>query len=302
MNNGKIKEKIKSTEFKTLMDYAKEMHRRYFHAISAFYAYEALREAKAPNIIGKLKAEENAKIVSKYNNFFTPAQEALRIYFFLELAKMFGSSKKSLHIYKILNFIEGSMSRDELVIIKNMLNNHNAALKKLAIYRNKWLAHDDIEKPKLPSITKEEINKLFGVLAKILNSITNRLNSESWTYSHVENDVKYHTKLVIEHLQRFEPYRLKEIKGKKAYDKYDNYDAIEVPFTDAIPSDYEGVMGVPISFLDKYSPEQFEIIGMAEDNGKGFSGGIWDGKNPHCVINGENKFKRIFIKHKKVGK
>jgi len=91
----------------------------------------------------------------------------------------------------------------------------------------------------------------------------------------------------------------KEIKGKKAYDKYDNYDAIEVSFTDAIPSDYDGVMGVPISFLDKYNPEQFEIIGMAEDNGKGFSGGIWDGKNPHCVINGENKFKRIFIKHRK---
>jgi len=90
----------------------------------------------------------------------------------------------------------------------------------------------------------------------------------------------------------------KEIKGKKAYEKYDNYDAIEVSFTDAIPSDYDGVMGVPISFLDKYCPEQFEIIGMAEDNGKGMSGGIWDGKNPHCVVNGQNKFKRIFIKNK----
>ncbi|MCC7543695.1 adenine-specific methyltransferase EcoRI family protein [bacterium] len=54
----------------------------------------------------------------------------------------------------------------------------------------------------------------------------------------------------------------KEIKGKKAYEKYDNYDAIEVPFTDSIPDDYDGVMGVPISFLDKYSPEQFEIVGL----------------------------------------
>ena len=43
-------------------------------------------------------------------------------------------------------------------------------------------------------------------------------------------------------------------------DHYDNYDAIEVPYTDAIPSDYNGVMGVPITFLDKYCPEQFEII------------------------------------------
>ena len=81
----------------------------------------------------------------------------------------------------------------------------------------------------------------------------------------------------IEHGRRHEPLPLmtmadnlrfskhKELKGKTAYDRYDNYDAIEVPFTDAIPSDYDGVMGVPISFLDKYCPEQFEILGMCEN-------------------------------------
>lgn len=57
----------------------------------------------------------------------------------------------------------------------------------------------------------------------------------------------------------------KEIKGKSSYEKYTNYDAIEVPFTDAIPSDYDGLMGVPISFLSKYSPEQFQIVGMCEN-------------------------------------
>ena len=55
----------------------------------------------------------------------------------------------------------------------------------------------------------------------------------------------------------------KEIK-ECGYLHYDNYDAIEVPYTDAIPSDYSGVMGVPISFLDKYCPEQFEIIGITK--------------------------------------
>ena len=78
----------------------------------------------------------------------------------------------------------------------------------------------------------------------------------------------------IEHGRRHQPLNLmtmadnlryskhKELRGKAAYDHYDNYDAIEVPFTDAIPSDYDGVMGVPISFLDKYCPEQFEILGI----------------------------------------
>jgi hypothetical protein len=57
--------------------------------------------------------------------------------------------------------------------------------------------------------------------------------------------------------------RHKEVKDI-GYQKYDNYDAIEVPFTDSIPSDYEGIMGVPISFLDKYNPDQFEILGTSQ--------------------------------------
>jgi hypothetical protein len=57
--------------------------------------------------------------------------------------------------------------------------------------------------------------------------------------------------------------RHKEIRGK-GYERYDNFDAIEVPFTDAIPGDYGGMMGVPISFLDKHCPEQFEILGITQ--------------------------------------
>lgn len=80
----------------------------------------------------------------------------------------------------------------------------------------------------------------------------------------------------LDHGRRHQPLRLmtmadnlkfskhKEIRGKASYDRYDNYDAIEVPFTDAIPCDYDGVMGVPISFLDKYCPEQFEIVGITK--------------------------------------
>ena len=57
----------------------------------------------------------------------------------------------------------------------------------------------------------------------------------------------------------------KDIRGQEAYIHYENYDAIEVPYTDSIPSDYDGIMGVPVSFLDKYCPEQFEIVGMCEN-------------------------------------
>lgn len=76
----------------------------------------------------------------------------------------------------------------------------------------------------------------------------------------------------LDYARRHQPLQLMTMEGNKKFNKkvknspacyqqYDNYDAIEVPFTDAIPSDYDGVMGVPISFLDKYNPEQFEIVG-----------------------------------------
>ena len=91
----------------------------------------------------------------------------------------------------------------------------------------------------------------------------------------------------------------KEIKGI-GYRKYDNYDALEVPFTDAIPSDYDGVMGVPISFLDKYNPDQFDIIGATESEGRGFSNGLWheESGTPQPLINNNRIYKRIFIRHK----
>lgn len=87
----------------------------------------------------------------------------------------------------------------------------------------------------------------------------------------------------------------KEIKGKKSYDTYDNYNAIEVPFTDAIPSDYDGVMGVPVSFLDKYNPDQFELVGSNRGVDQDPEG-IY-GRGSH--VNGKETFKRVFIRHKK---
>lgn len=82
----------------------------------------------------------------------------------------------------------------------------------------------------------------------------------------------------LEHGRRHQPLQLmtmednlryskhKDLRGQKEYLHYDNYDAIEVPYTDAIPNNYDGVMGVPISFLDKYCPEQFEILGVTQRN------------------------------------
>ena len=92
----------------------------------------------------------------------------------------------------------------------------------------------------------------------------------------------------------------KEIKGV-GYKSYDNYDALEVPYADAIPSDFDGVMGVPITFLGKYSPEQFEIIGMASGGyDKDIVGIPFKGdKDARPIVDGKNLYARIFIRHKR---
>lgn len=115
----------------------------------------------------------------------------------------------------------------------------------------------------------------------------------------------------IEHGRRHQPLQLmtmadnikyskhKGVKGQE-YQKYDNYNAIEVPFTNSIPSDYNGVMGVPISFLDKYNPEQFELLGIMNTGEENV--GIRYPNTPHGrpVVNGKEIYLRILIKKRGV--
>lgn len=128
--------------------------------------------------------------------------------------------------------------------------------------------------------TANNTDMVFGVPKGVPIKPADRLKAERLGYP---ADAKFdYTRLGnscwftnIEHGRRHEPMSLmtradnlkfnkkliKKLDGAKDYFRYDNYDAIEVPYSDAIPTDYDGVMGVPISWLDKYNPEQFEIVG-----------------------------------------
>jgi hypothetical protein len=113
---------------------------------------------------------------------------------------------------------------------------------------------------------------------------------------------KRHQPLNLMSMEDNKKFNKKIQKSATAYKKYDNYDAIEVPFTDAIPINYNGVMGVPISFLDKYCPEQFEILGATESEGKGFSNGLWDNESAisQPMVNQSRIYKRLFIRHRQI--
>ncbi len=89
-----------------------------------------------------------------------------------------------------------------------------------------------------------------------------RLGNSCW-FSSIDHGRRHQPLPLMTMADNIKFSRHKEIRGHE-YQRYDNYDAIEVPYTDAIPGDYDGVMGVPISFLDKYCPEQFEILGITK--------------------------------------
>ena len=98
--------------------------------------------------------------------------------------------------------------------------------------------------------------------------------------------------------KRHEDLILYKTYNPEEYPKYDNYDAINVDKTSDIPCDYDGVMGVPITFLDKYSPDQFEIVGCTESEGRGLSNGVFNKQSAvtQPLVGGGKKYKRLFIR------
>ena len=89
----------------------------------------------------------------------------------------------------------------------------------------------------------------------------NRVPGVCW-FTNIDHGRRHQPLKLMTMAENFKHSKHKEIRGRKEYEPYVNFEGIEVPYTDAIPCDYEGTMGVPISFLDKYCPEQFEILGI----------------------------------------
>ena len=117
-----------------------------------------------------------------------------------------------------------------------------------------------------------------------------KFRNVSW-FTNIEHGRRHQALSLMSEEDNIKFSRHKSIRGT-GYQKYDNYDAIEVSFTDSIPSDYSGKMGVPITFLNKYSPEQFEILGLdryVEDNPK---------PGHRFTLKGKETYARVIIRHK----
>lgn len=147
-----------------------------------------------------------------------------------------------------------------------------------------WLGYNKVKEFVVPSADHPERGNIVtdgkgGLIAKFGNIC--------W-YTNLDIK-KRHEDLLLYRRYKEDPSR---------YPKYDNYDAIEVSKVKDIPEDYWGVMGVPITFMDKYNPDQFDIVGCSESEGRGFSNGLWDpaSKTAQPIINGHKVYKRLFVR------
>ena len=175
------------------------------------------------------------------------------------------------------------------------------------IAQNKaWLGYTSTSLDILFKVPKEmEVELLTqkeGSSYRLINNEVFARSASVW-FTNVEHGRRHHPMqlMTMEDNLKFN----KKLKGQSEYLHYVNYNAIEIPFTDAIPSNCSGEMGVPISFLDKYCPEQFEIIGISlnlgtikpKDLPKSLQGG------PAFYLQKGDSYQRLYprivIRHKK---
>lgn len=228
-------------EFQTLFDYAKRLRSRYLNNLAAFRIFERFNELSAPNRVGKKKAKKSIKIFNSFKYFFLTIKESARCYLLIELAKFFDTHKKSLTVYQVLNYAEKNISKltkqdflvyhkgrqilpelfaeykqlslSDLKKIKRRLDRNKAVIKKLIIYRNKYLAHDDIKKIKV-KINAREIKVLLNIVKSVIGLLYSKLDFSVNSYINFEKQPIEDLDAVMENLIKYEKQRLEEIKKK----------------------------------------------------------------------------------------
>ncbi len=158
-----------------------------------------------------------------------------------------------------------------------------------------WIGYSSMSKDLLFDVPHDYAKELLatkkeGSAYKIIDGVVKGRSQSVWFTN-------------LEHKKRNEELILYKRYTPEDYPTYDNYDAIEVSRTVEIPMDYSGVMGVPVTFLDKYNPDQFEIIGLSASAGynKDIVGipFVGDGRDARAMINNKVCYARVLIRNKK---
>ncbi len=229
--------------FAKAKDWTEKLRGRYLHTLATFRIYERFRKLTATNIVGKRKAEANAKLFSNHVYFFMPVQESCRCYFFVELAKFFDKNKnnQSLTIELLLDFSDNNinsfskneflkfhsnryfipdllegykpLTRKDIARMRRRLSRNKKIIENLKTYRDKFLAHDDIDKTHV-DITGPQIKILLKIIEDIIDLFYRTLDFSSNMYDNYDKQPVFAVDQVIKNLQEHEIERLRKIREK----------------------------------------------------------------------------------------
>lgn len=230
--------------FAKALDWTGKLRTRYLHTLATFRIYERFRRRSAPNIVGKKKAEANARIFNQNIYFFAPLQEAARCYFFLELAKFFDTNKnkQSLTIELLLDFVDNHFSsfskekflehhstrhflpdlfadykpfsKGDIKKIRDRLKRNKKVIANLKIYRDKALVHADLKYSEVP-ITGSQIKVLLRIIKDTVDLYYQKLDFAMNDYRNYDKEPAFAVDHVMQSLLEHEQERIQKI-----YEKY----------------------------------------------------------------------------------
>lgn len=220
--------------FQELLD---RLRSTYIRALSAFLIFDELEKLKAPNIVGKEESSNNVDVMNKYNAFFQATIYGLRDISIIELAKIIENHKKSLSLEKLINIAESckekmkiedfsefnternfleelcekyeGISAKDILELKESWNSIENIREKIRKFRDQYIAHDDLKKEEV-DISTEELNKVFDVVAKILDKLYYKTNFSTNNYFMIKESSINQTKDLINNLKE-----IKIIKKKR---------------------------------------------------------------------------------------
>lgn len=233
--------------FEKLLSYGIRLRNRYLHFLSAYKLYDEFNKLSAPNKVGAKKAQANVNIFNKYKYFTLTSKEALRCFFLIELAKFFDEDKKrnqSLSIQGIIDYaltdIESfsteefkkyhknrviipellealtPLSKKDLIKIKNRIKRNNNLINRVKTYRDKYLAHDDIEKTNIP-INRKDVVILMRIIKDIIALLYKKLDFSSNSYHNYEKEPVNDINRLVYDLKEQEKIKLSNIEKKYGF-------------------------------------------------------------------------------------
>ena len=239
-------EKPKNKEFEKLFSEVQQLRKRLLTTIASHKIFDQFNKVVATNVVGKRKAEKNAKVFSNYVYFFSTTKEATRCYFLIELAKFFDIPKprnETRTVYWVLNYAKKNIHRltqkdflayhgerqiipeifasykqleiSDLKKFQKRLTRNKDVIKRLKTYRDQYLAHDDIKKITV-KLTVREMEVLLRIVRDVIELFYYKLEFASNSYKNFEEEPVREIGRLIKNLAEHEKQRLEEIRQKYA--------------------------------------------------------------------------------------